>query len=210
MRRTGLLLLMVVALATACGDSNNGSGAVTVSFVGNSSCPTSGSSPYSPSPPDTNSAPVGQAIAEMPHTHVAPPTQIVYLHNPPTSGCHYNLGAGTAPISAGIHPPSPTIAPEYWVHNLEHGYVVISYNCPTGCMADLQALNAWYATLPADPGGGVPYAKVIAVSYPPQKEKFDVESWDWFDPIGPTLNMSEIQRFYLNHVNQAPEGPSSG
>ena len=90
----------------------------------------------------------------------------------------------------------------------EHGYVVITYNCPTGCDADLQTLNNWYKTLPPDGGGQVPYAKVIAVSYPPQKEKFDVESWDWFDPIGSTLNMAEIIKFYNNHTNQSPEGAS--
>ena len=205
-----MLFVAAGLLTAACGGGSGGPTPVTVDFTGNSTCPTAGNSPYSPSPPDTNQAPVGQAIAEMPHTHVAPPTQITYNHNPPTSGCHYSLGTGTAPISAGIHPPSPNIPPEYWVHNLEHGYIVITYNCPSGCDADLQTLNAWYKTLPPDPGGGVPYAKVIAVSYPSQKETFDVVSWDWFDPIGSTLNMAEVIKFYNNHVNQSPEGASAG
>ncbi|MDQ2960584.1 MAG: DUF3105 domain-containing protein [Candidatus Dormibacteraeota bacterium] len=209
MRRFSFLLLLVLGLATACGSSSSPSGVTSVNFVGNDTCPTAGNSPYSPSPPDTNSAPVGQAIPEMPHVHVAPPTQVTYMHNPPTSGCHYSLGAGTAPISAGVHPPTPAIAPEYWVHNLEHGYVVISYNCPTGCLSDLQTLNTWYQSLPADAGGGVPYAKVIVVPDPAQKETFDVESWDWFDPIGATLNMGEVTKFYNNHVNQSPEGAST-
>ncbi|MHB8719445.1 MAG: DUF3105 domain-containing protein [Candidatus Dormibacteria bacterium] len=207
-RRLAAVLIATAGLLTAACGGGQGGG-VTVAFVGNSTCPTNGATPYSPSPPDTNQAPVGQPIAEMPHTHIAPPAQVTYMHNPPTSGCHYSLNLGTAPISPGIHPPSPSIAPEYWVHNLEHGYIVISYNCPSGCDADLQTLNTWYKSLPRDPGGAVPYAKVIAVSYPPQKERFDVESWDWFDPIGSTLNMSEIIKFYNNHVNQAPEGASS-
>lgn len=212
MRRLPVLLLLTLGVVTACGGSSisSSNGTITVGFVGNSSCPTDGNSPYSPSPPNTNSAPVGQPVDEMPHTHVAPPTQITYLHNPPTSGCHYSLGNGTAPISPGIHPPTPAIPPEYWVHNLEHGYIVLSYNCPTGCLSDLQTLNTWYATLPPDPGGGVPYAKFIAVSYPQQKEKFDVESWDWFDPIGSTLNLNEVKRFYDNHVNQSNEGAAAG
>ena len=109
LRRLLLLLLVAAGLVTAaCGSPSNGGSAVTVSFVGNSTCPTDNASPYSPSPPDTNQAPVGQPIAEMPHTHVAPPMQVTYNHNPPTSGCHYSLGAGTAPISPGIHPASPT------------------------------------------------------------------------------------------------------
>jgi hypothetical protein len=207
-RRLPLFLLLSAGLLAAC---NSGSAGITVNFVGNSTCDASGQSPYSPSPPNTNSAPVGQPIDEMPHLHVVEGTQITYNHNPPTSGCHYSLGAGVAPISSGVYPPSQAakLTAEYWVHNLEHGYIVVSYNCPTGCDADLEALNTWYQSLPADAGGGVPYAKFIAVPYPAQKERWDVESWDWFDPIGSTFNLNEIKKFYANHTNQAPEGAST-
>jgi hypothetical protein len=206
MRRVPLILLIALGLLAACGDSTQG---IVVNFVGNSTCATSGQSPYSPSPPNTNSAPVGQPIDEMPHVHVVEGTVVTYNHNPPTSGCHYSLGYGRAPISSGVYPPSANVATEYWVHNLEHGYVVVSYNCPTGCDSDIQALNAWYHTLPPDPGGAVSYPKFIAVPDPAQKEKWDIESWDWFDPIGSTLNLNEVKKFYANHVNQSPEGAST-
>ena len=211
MSRRPVLLVVAIVLLSACGGDSNSNG-ITVNFVGNSTCDTNGQSPYSPSPPNTNTAPVGQPIDEMPHVHVAKGTNVTYMHNPPTSGCHYSLGVGVAPIAPGVYPPTalPNLTAEFWVHNLEHGYIVVSYNCPTGCDADLQSLNTWYHTLPPDPGGAVAYAKFIAVPYPAQKEKWDVESWDWFDPIGSTLNLSEIQKFYANHVNQAPEGAASG
>jgi Protein of unknown function (DUF3105) len=208
MRRLPIILLVGLGLLTAC-DSSNSNG-VTVKFVGNSTCDASGQSPYSPSPPDTNTAPVGQPIDEMPHFHVAQGTQITYMHNPPTSGCHYSLAVGVAPLKPGIYVTGSTsLTPEYWVHNLEHGYVVVSYNCPSGCTADLQTLQSWYLSLPPDAGGAVPYAKFIAVPYAAQKEKFDVESWDWFDPLGSTLNLNEIKKFYANHTNQAPEGANT-
>ncbi len=208
MRRISLLLLVCLGLLAACGSSPQG---ITVNFVGNSTCPTSGQNPYSPSPPNTNSAPVGQAIDEMPHVHVPEGTRVTYNHNPPTSGCHYSLGTGVAPMAPGVYPPSVAakVTPEYWIHNLEHGYIVVTYNCPTGCDADLQALNAWYKTLPSDAGGGVPYAKFLAVPDPLQKETWDVESWDWFLAIGPTFNLDTIKKFYANHTNQAPEGAAS-
>jgi hypothetical protein len=208
MRRLPFILLVALGLLAACGDS--GGQGITVNFVGNSTCPSSGQSPYSPSPPNTNSAPVGQPVDEMPHLHVPEGTTVTYNHNPPTSGCHYNLGFGHAPLAPGVYPPSTAkTTPEYWVHNLEHGYIVVSYNCPTGCDSDIQALNAWYHTLPPDPAGHVAYAKFIAVPYTAQKEKWDIESWDWFDAIGSTLNLNEVKNFYDNHVNQAPESPSS-
>jgi hypothetical protein len=209
MRRFPLLLLAGLLLITACGDSPPPG--ITVQFVGNSTCDTNGQNPYSPLPPNTNGPPVGQPVNEMPHVHVPQPTRITYMHNPPTSGCHYSLGRGNAPLAPGIYPPSNAakLTPEFWVHNLEHGYIVVSYNCPTGCDSDLQALDAWYKALPPDPGGGVAYAKFIAVPDPQQTEKWDVESWDWFDPMGSTLNLAEVKKFYDNHINQAPEGPSS-
>ena len=212
MRRLPLILLVSLGVLAAC-DSANSSG-ITVNFVGNSTCDTTNQSPYSPSPPNTNTAPVGQPIDEMPHFHVAAGTVITYNHNPPTSGCHYSLGVGTAPIPPGVYDPSQrnltNLTPEYWVHNLEHGYIVVSYNCPTGCNSELQSLSTWYHALPRDPGGGVAYAKFIAVPYAAQKEKWDIESWDWFDPMGSTLRLAEVQTFYANHVNQAPEGATSG
>ena len=211
MRRLVLTVLLAAAVVTACGDTGN-SGGITVKFVGNSTCSTDGASPYSPSPPNTNTAPVGQAIDEMPHTHVAEGTTVNYMHNPPTSGCHYNLGVGVAPIAPGVYPPSalPKLTPGYWVHNLEHGYIVVTYNCPDGCATDIAALNTFYRSQTADPGGAVPYPKFIAVPYTQQKEKFDVVSWDWFDPLGSTLNLTELKKFFDNHVNQSPEGASSG
>ena len=208
MRRLPLIVLISLGLLAACGDS--GGQGITVNFVGNSTCDTNGQVPYSPSPPNTNAAPVGHPIDEMPHLHVAEGTVVTYNHNPPTSGCHYNLGYGKAPIASGVYLPSnTTLTPEYWVHNLEHGYVVVSYNCPTGCDSDFQALNAWYHTLPPDPGGAVSYPKFIAVPDTAQKEKWDVESWDWFDPVGSTLNLNEVKKFYDNHVNQSPEGANT-
>jgi hypothetical protein len=208
MRRLPLVLLVSLGMLAACDSPPQG---ITVQFVGNSTCPTAGQSPYSPSPPNTNSAPVGQPIDEMPHVHVAQGTQITYMHNPPTSGCHYSLGVGVAPISPGVYQPSNAakLTAEFWVHNLEHGYIVVSYNCPSACDSDLATLDAWFHTLPPDAGGGVPYAKFIAVPYPAQKQTWDVESWDWFDPIGSTFNLNEIKKFYANHTNQAPEGAAS-
>ena len=37
-----------------------------------------------------------------PH-YLNPPATVTYTHDPPTSGCHYSLGSGTAPISPGVY-----------------------------------------------------------------------------------------------------------
>lgn len=210
-RKRAAVLFAAVTAVSACGSSASaGSDRLPViQFVGNSTCPTSGASPYNtngngqPVPPAVNSfPPVGQPVAEMPHTHVLPPAPVRYNHNPPTSGCHYNLGYGTAPIQTGAY--DQVIQPEYWVHNLEHGYVAILYNCPDGCPQQFAELRAWYRTLPPDPTGVVPYAKVIILPYPSMSVPFAALSWDWYDPI-PVFSMSEVKRFFANHIGHAPE-----
>ena len=199
---------MVVALAACGGDSTpNLDKLPTIHFVGNSSCPTSGATPYFTAsngdvkPAPVNSLPyVGQAIDEMPHTHINPPATVTYLHNPPTSGCHYNLGYGDAPIQAGVY--NQSVAKEFWVHNLEHGYIAVLYNCPNGCSTEFNQLHDWYKSL--QPTRGVPYAKAIVLPYTEMDVPFAVESWDWYDPM-PVFSLSEVQKFYANHENNGPE-----
>src|SRR5437588_10783717 len=93
------LALAVAACGAPTAPSNNPSldQLPTIQYVGNSTCPTSGTSNYfagskgTIKPGGVNSLPAGgQAIDEMPHTHVNSPAQVTYNHNPPTSGSHYN------------------------------------------------------------------------------------------------------------------------
>ena len=201
---TGLGAAVVL---TACGGGGDQTPGPTIHFVGNSTCPTDGSvGPYDPSPPHTNGTPVGTAIDEMPHTHVNPPTQVTYNHDPPTSGCHYNLGGGqgqlAAPVPAGTY--NQEIPAEYWVHNLEHGYVVVLYNCPNNsCPGDFQTLLNWDKGL--TPESGFTYAKVLVLPWHTMKVKFACVSWDWYLGMN-TLDMTQVQAFYDNHKGQSPEG----
>jgi Protein of unknown function (DUF3105) len=195
-------------LLAACGDSTT-TPPTSIKFVGNDTCPTAGASPYAPMPPGTNGSPVGQPIDEMPHNHIAPPAKVQYNHDPPTSGCHYSLGPpDPAPIQPGVY--GQVIAPEHWVHNLEHGYIAVLYNCPQGCPDDVQKLIAWRKTLPPDPAanGAIPYAKVIVLPWPSMAKKFAAVAWDWY--IGwDTLDISKVQAFYDNHVGHSPESPTA-
>ena len=56
-----------------------------------------------------------------------------YNSDPPTSGWHYDT-----PLAAGFH--EQPVADEQVVHNLEHGHVVISYDCRK--LADCAATKA--------------------------------------------------------------------
>lgn len=59
---------------------------------------------------------------------------IVYKETPPSAGTHdgcwWNWGASATQVPA-----------RNFVHNLEHGGLVLTYDCPDGCAADVDALQ---------------------------------------------------------------------
>jgi hypothetical protein len=72
--------------------------------------------------PQVQNIPI-QGQTHIPRNGSHPP----YNSVPPTSGWHY--GDAVAPWGVSPEP----IAAEVFVHNLEHGGIVIHYDCPSGC-----------------------------------------------------------------------------
>lgn len=65
----------------------------------------------------------GQAVSEIGADHVTDISSIEYnFSNPPTSGPHFAVWA-----KPGVY--DRVISDGYLIHSLEHGYIVISYNC---------------------------------------------------------------------------------
>jgi hypothetical protein len=203
------LLTMAGPVLASCGST--GPQYPSISFVAGDNCPTTNATAYSPSPPQVNGEKiVGEVIPEMPHVHVTKGTKVGYNHNPPTSGCHYNqTGADPAPIQPGSY--DRVVDAEYWVHNLEHGYVAVLYNCPTGCPDEFAKLVAWRKALPPDPAGNgvITYAKAIVMPWQGMPVKFAAVSWDYYQGWN-TFDMTAIQAFYDNHVGHSPEGAMTG
>jgi hypothetical protein len=69
-------------------------------------------------------------------THVSVGTKVRYAANPPASGSHYPFWRQPWEMYATQVPR------EEWVHNLEHGGIVLLYNCPTPCPDVVDALTA--------------------------------------------------------------------
>ncbi|MEK6642356.1 MAG: DUF3105 domain-containing protein [Planctomycetota bacterium] len=67
-------------------------------------------------------------------THVPTNSDVTYLTNPPASGPHYSQ-AGLSPVDPGIY--TNQIRAERWVHNLEHGQVVVLFDCSGDCPESL-------------------------------------------------------------------------
>jgi hypothetical protein len=149
-----------------------------------------------PTPAADASPQLGYVQPDMGNAHVAPGTSVRYTNCPPASGRHYNQPGVAGPIPARPYGPNDAVIPEGWVHNLEHGGLVILYR---GAEADQAPLRALYDAVPVspvcgfEPGGNSP-GPVIA--------RFDDMAWPYaalvWDRVLPmeTLDQAAILDFY--------------
>jgi hypothetical protein len=126
--------------------------------------------------------------------HVAPPTMVSYRDNPPASGNHWfnwaTWGVAAQPIPR-----------EQWVHNLEHGGIVLLYNCPSGCDADVMTLTRIYRERPVDKYNVV---RVIINPDTMMPKKFAALAWGWRWQ-GDTVDEAAIECFIDERYDRAPE-----
>ncbi len=71
---------------------------------------------------ETNKPQPGVGYEDLGRTHVPVGTQTFYNSNPPTSGPHYEVWTRAGVLDAPVDD-------RMLLHSLEHGYVVMSYNC---------------------------------------------------------------------------------
>lgn len=64
----------------------------------------------------------GEQVADLGQEHVTDISGVVYNSNPPTSGKHFPVWA-----KKGVY--DRIISDGHLIHSLEHGYVVVSYDC---------------------------------------------------------------------------------
>jgi hypothetical protein len=106
---------------------------------------------------------------------------VPYNSTPPTSGPHWNIG-GEAPAAWGIYEiPLPN---EVQVHNLEHGGVMIQYNC-TDCPELKQQIEDFYNRyvpnhrIPLFPAS----SKIIVAPYPDMPTRVALTAWGRIDTM---------------------------
>ena len=140
-------------------------------------------------------APVVAAHAIEGALHAPLCSPLTYGSNPPSSGSHYGTWAEyktyTKPFPRG-----------FWVHNLEHGAVVITYNCPDGCAWDVARAQAFIDSLPADCGSG--QRRIIMLPDPELDTRFAASAWG-YTLKAKCFDKSAFTSFYCEHYDRAPE-----
>jgi hypothetical protein len=101
--------------------------------------------------PNGSPGPLGQIQSDMGRSHLIAPANQRYAACPPASGPHYQAPDG--PIPARYYGPDDATLPQGWIHNLEHGGMVILYSCDKGACdaATQQALEELFKTFPDSP-----------------------------------------------------------
>lgn len=117
---------------------------------------------WTPTPtasPSTGGSPdPGYVQPDMGRRHANLGDKITYTYCPPASGAHYNVSGG-GPVQPRFYGPNDKVLPEGWIHNLEHGALVVLYrgrDGDPGLTTDGQsALRDLFDSVPASPICGV-------------------------------------------------------
>ncbi len=169
--------------------------------------PTAGAARNSAAPQASPSAgtAAGQDAPDLGRNHVPPGERVTYQSCPPTSGPHYNV-AGQGPIPAGFYGSDRSNPPQGWIHNLEHGAMVVLYRCPDGAceQSTLDALRAFQQTIPPSPQCHIP-DDVVVTRFDDMKAPIAAVTWDrvlFLDSV----DAASLTRFFLTSAEtKAPE-----
>jgi Protein of unknown function (DUF3105) len=141
---------------------------------------------------------VPKTVTGLTAQHVAECSPIQYPDDPPAGGNHY-------PVWAAFQTFSFPVPRGFWVHDLEHGAVVYSYNCVDGCADEVASVEALIQALPSDPlCSGAPPRRVVLTPDPLLTARWGVSAW------GHTLradcvDADRFTQFYLKYFGQGPE-----
>ncbi len=155
-----------------------------------------------------DAGPCGVTIRQVPLTsgvHVADGTPLDASSNPPTGGDHYGSW-----VRWGSH--DLPLAPGNWIHNLEHGGIVIGYRCATraACTPVAARLEALAASLPQDPACSSEMppvrARVVIAAMPdlPSGVEVAAMAWGWLFTAR-CVDETAVREFHAAHVGKAPE-----
>lgn len=119
-----------------------------------------------------------------------------YNSDPPTSGLHY---ADT--LQAGFYETNDYQYPAgYLVHNLEHGYVILWYNCDLLDEAGCAELKSQIHSVMDELGG----FKMIAYPWNSIDVPVAMTSWGRLQRFE-TFDAEQAKAFYRANLNKAPE-----
>jgi hypothetical protein len=132
--------------------------------------------------------------------HVPQGSALSFSSNPPAGGDHYPDWLRWTRAYEGVERGN-------YVHNAEHGGVVILESCTSGCEALRAALLRLGQSLPQDPICTPPInARWLVVHDPALPPGLGVAAMAWgWTFTAPCLDEAKLRSFLLDHYGQGPE-----
>jgi len=137
----------------------------------------------------------GTPVADEGRNHIPDTQQPQYAHYPPASGPHYD-----APANWGTY--DQPLPEGRWVHNLEHGGVVILYKCPSACPDLVKQLKDFYSSAPQSKAWKE--VKLVVTPYAHMDHQLAIVAWDWIDEMD-AFDRDRLLKFYNAHIDRGPE-----
>jgi len=137
----------------------------------------------------------GRPVANEGASHASQCTAVTYAHNPPASGTHYPTwarpGVYVEPVPVGK-----------WVHSLEHGYIVILYDCAEPCPELTEQLRQFYETAPKSER--FRYQKLVVTPASGLAHRLTILAWDRIDELD-DFDGERLLAFYQAFHDRGPE-----
>ena len=147
---------------------------------------------------------LGQVQPDQGNEHVQTGDKVEYQTCPPASGKHINQ-IGLGPIQPRVYGPNDPAAPNGWVHNLEHGGLVLLYSCDKGACdtTSLAALQTFYDQFPKSPVCGLSPGLVspVIAHFEQMPTKYAALLWDRALYLN-SLDTQTIDQFFLRYAER--------
>jgi hypothetical protein len=139
--------------------------------------------------------PQARTVPDEGQQHVAAGTLVDYRSRPPASGPHYENEAPYAFFDQEV----PT---GNWIHNLEHGGVVVLYRPDLVSSSDLAALRTMRDNAPISRQWRT--TKMVVLPYTDMDHAVAAVAWDHIDEMD-SVDTDQILGFYRTFVDRGPE-----
>jgi hypothetical protein len=114
-------------------------------------------------------------------------SRLTFADPPPTGGTHSECWADFRVYDEELEDAR-------WVHNLEHGGIVLLYRCPEGCPEQVAQLEAFVASHP----------RTLLTPYAALPTRFGVVAWE-HRLLNPCFDLGAVERFYTDHFGMGRE-----
>lgn len=137
-------------------------------------------------------------LMDAPHVPIG--TAVTYNSNPPSSGPHY-------PLWAAFREYDVPVDRRYYVHDLEHGAVVLAYKCATAaeCPELVEGLRKVVANIKTDPLCMAPIrVRYVLTPDPLLATKVAIAAWG-YTYTADCLDVPTLSAFANDNYAQGPE-----